>query len=103
MTADASQKLTEKIAEVCAELQRLAHWKREAPDWVYQYKQASELALAFDEWLQFVYLPNLLQTVQSHKTVEREQNLAPQAVAFFGDEVKRGKMLQLLVELDSLL
>lgn len=97
-----SYQLAEKISEVCDELKRISLWKTGIPDWVNNYNKAVETEVDFCEWLQFIYLPNLLQQTQHHEILTRDQNLAPQAVKFFGDEMRRGKMLQLLVELDSL-
>jgi uncharacterized protein YqcC (DUF446 family) len=103
MTTAAAQELTDKITEVCQEMQRLAHWQHRAPRWVYQYGQSPEKEVGFDEWLQFVYLPNLLQQAQHPRVSDQSQSLAPQAIKFLGEEVQRGKLLQLLIELDSLL
>lgn len=103
MMATASQKLTDKIAEIYEELHRTANGERTAPEWVYRYGRTTENEPAFDEWLQFVYLPNLLKKLQRREVIERQQNLAPQAVCFFGEGLQKGRLLQLLIELDSLL
>jgi hypothetical protein len=49
--------------------------------------------------LQFIYLPN-------YRTASSQDNkrlIVPQAVRFFGEDVKKGKLLQLLIELDAIL
>jgi len=53
----------------------------------------------FASWLQFIFLPNM----QNHnRKKEQKELVAPQAVKYFGEDVKRGRLLQLLIELDSL-
>jgi len=98
MMTDTSNKLTEKIAEVYAELKKTALWKAEAPDWVYHYQKVPATEVEFSDWLQFVFLPN---KVKGNK-MPLFESIAPQAVRFFGKELSKGKLLQLLVELDSL-
>lgn len=90
--------LIEKIAEVYEELKQTSLWKTNVPEWVHHYQKEPQTQVEFSEWLQFVFLPN---KVQGNKPGDVE-NIAPQAVKFFGDDVKKGKLLQLLVELDSL-
>ncbi len=78
-------------------------WKKQTPVWVSNY-QTTMIATEhdFNEWLQFVYLPNLLQQAGSNRTYIEKRNVVPQAMDFFGEDVKKGKLLQLLIELDSL-
>lgn len=89
----------QKIKEISDELKRTGLWKKQPPAWVNEYVEKS---IATEEdfagWLQFVYLPN---AVQQYNRSERKF-IAPQAIKFFGEDVKKGKLLQLLIELDSL-
>lgn len=89
----------QKIIEVTAELKRAGLWKKQSPGWITDYEEkiiADEQD--FLEWLQFIYLPNCLQG-----KIETERKLiAPQAIKYFGNDVRKGKLLQLLIELDSL-
>jgi hypothetical protein len=55
----------------------------------------------FSEWLQFVYLPNLAQQAQAVPG-EKKNYIVPHAVRFYGEDIKKGKLLRLLVELDSM-
>ena len=98
MTTKTSPQLAEKIAEVYEELRRTSLWKADVPEWVHQYKKIPDTQVEFSDWLQFIFLPN---KVQGNGTVIAA-GIAPQAMRFYGIEVSKGKLLQLLVELDSL-
>jgi hypothetical protein len=91
----------EKISEIKAEMKRLGLYKKFAPGWVSNYTQ-QKIANGEDFacWLQFVYLPNRLQA--TGRVADPGTMIVPQAMQFFGDGIKKGKLLQLLVELDSL-
>lgn len=68
------------------------------PSWVKKYEANSEKPEDdFAAWLQFVYLPNCMQDEQSVHS-----SIVPQALQYLGDDLKRGRLLQLLIELDSL-
>ena len=97
MTAKTSPQLTEKVAEVYEELKRTSLWKTDVPEWVNQYQNQAATNMAFSEWLQFVFLPNKMQ---GNKKLAG--NIAPQAVQHFGREIGKSRLLQLLVELDSI-
>jgi len=90
----------EKIDQVVNELKALHLWKDKMPDWVTGYSgNLVSRADDFASWLQFIFLPNM----QYRKTKKEQRELiAPLAVKYFGEDIKRGKLLQLLIELDSL-
>lgn len=91
--------ITEKILEVAAELKAQGLWKSQPPAWVMDY-EAKMITTEQDflEWLQFIYLPNYPQ----QKNTNDKKMIVPQAVKFFSDDMRKGKLLQLLIELDSL-
>ena len=92
-----------KIQEVKEEMLRTGLWKKTAPAWVAEYgQQQLNSEHDFSEWLQFVYLPNFFQQVETRAIVLQKNFIVPQAMKFFGEDVKKGKLLQLLIELDSL-
>ncbi len=93
----------EKIKEIISEMKQLGLWKNMAPDWVTDYEKKSITSEQdFSEWLQFVFLPNCLQEVKNNSAHLSKNYIVPQAKRFFSDDVKKGKLLQLLVELDGL-
>lgn len=94
-------RIEEKVNEIKAEMKQLGFYKKNTPGWVNDFAQqkiASEED--FVSWLQFVYLPNRLHA--SNQITDLKPMIVPQAMQFFGDDIKKGKLLQLLIELDSL-
>jgi uncharacterized protein YqcC (DUF446 family) len=90
----------EKINEIIHEMQQHRLWKNQTPGWVTDFSNKEIISEEdFSGWLQFVFLPNLQQHSRMN---EGKKMVAPQAVKFFGEDVRKGKLLQLLIELDSL-
>ena len=87
----------EKITEVKEEMKRVGVWVAATPAWVFHYGRRNIASGEdFCEWLQFIYLPNRKNEVHTRDYI------APQATKFFGNDIKKRKLLQLLIELDSL-
>lgn len=81
----------------------LGLWKKEAPDWVTDYdKRSIRSEEDFSRWLQFVFLPNCLITYNKNPLKNRKY-IVPQAKKYFSGDIQKGKLLQLLIELDSLI
>jgi uncharacterized protein YqcC (DUF446 family) len=95
--------ITEKINEVINEMKTTGIWNSYTPGWVNEFEKRNIATLEdFSEWLQFIYLPNRMPEAESNKAVLEKKYIVPQAIKFFGSDVKKGKLLQLLIELDSL-
>ncbi len=95
--------LTEKVKEVREEMQKAGLWKKVPPPWVNDFGQRNIVSRGdFGVWLQFVYLPNRIQEAAGGVRNNGSSLIVPQALQFFGDDIKKGKLLQLLIELDSL-
>lgn len=95
--------ISSKVKEIIAEMKRQGLWKEETPAWVTDYEK-SEMSYQkdFAGWLQFVFLPNRLLKEQ-HSAVQVSNNyVVLQARNFFRNDLRKGKLLQLLVELDAL-
>ena len=100
---DQTAVIIDKINEVKTELRKNGLWKKETPGWISEYRNKDILTYHdFSDWLQFIYLPNLKQQVETENNVANKNLVVPQAIQFFGNDVKKGKLLQLLIELDSL-
>jgi uncharacterized protein YqcC (DUF446 family) len=97
----ASGLVKQKIGEIIMELKQQHLWKQEQPQWVNDFGgRDTRCSGDFAEWLQFIFLPNMLQNgVDSNG---EKKFVAPQAMRFLGEDVKRGELLRLLIELDSL-
>lgn len=95
--------LVNKIGDIKSEMKQTGLWKKYVPPWVNEFKNSSiKTEQDFAEWLQFVYLPNMMQ-LENRTSMGAEKYIVPQAVKFFSDDVQKGRLLQLLIELDSLL
>lgn len=93
----------QKIDEIKTALKKAGLWKKQAPSWVTDYQEKLiTTEQDFSDWLQFVYLPNMLNR-ESRNSKDPERYIVPQAMKFFSEDVQKGKLLQLLVELDALL
>ena len=98
MTVEKSN-IVNKAEEIIAELKKNGLWKKAEPLWVKDYEANIKLAHNdFAEWLQFVYLPNRLRNKAGTTS-----SIVPQAMKYFGDDVRKGKLLELLIELDALI
>ncbi|HEX2630050.1 MAG TPA: YqcC family protein [Chitinophagaceae bacterium] len=97
----ASGLVKQKIGEIIMELKQQHLWKQERPQWVNDFGGRENKCFGdFTEWLQFIFLPNLLQN--GSDSAGEKKFVAPQAMRFLGEDVKRGELLRLLIELDSL-
>lgn len=76
-------------------MKQLHLWKTETPAWVTDYEKGMNSLPDFSGWLQFIFLPNCLLEI-------KERPVALQAKRFFGTDIGKGKLLQLLIELDAL-
>lgn len=98
------KELKEKVSELRDELKRSGLWKKNMPEWVTDYeKEEIDNHHDFAEWLQFVYIPNILEQTEIATTFVAKKYVALQAKKFFSEDVQKGRLLQLLVEIDSLL
>ncbi|HET6721720.1 MAG TPA: hypothetical protein VFH07_03175 [Chitinophagaceae bacterium] len=96
--------LKEKIKEIREELKQNGLLKKHMPSWVMDYdKHDINSHQDFADWLQFVYLPNILEETEDPQTNFQKSYVALQANKFFAKDLSKGKLLQLLIELDSLL
>lgn len=94
--------IKQKVRELSEALKTEGLWKHE-PKWVNIYRDGAEVGgTDFFEWLQFIYLPNLLLDESSKFFTPKRNYIAPQAMPYFEKEVNRSRLLQLMVELDSL-
>jgi|SRR6478672_2647001 len=94
-----SIELLHKLDDIFYELRKNGLQDSEPPAWVKNYEESAAISPSrFTEWFQFIYLPNCLQTKR-----DTTVSIVPQAMKYFGDDVKKGKLLQLLIELDALI
>ncbi|MEO9011974.1 MAG: YqcC family protein [Ginsengibacter sp.] len=95
-------KIDDLILQLKAELERLGLWQQAIPSWVNSFDEKHLFQSDFAQWLQFVFVPNRLQA--GHKITKGPHLLlVPQAMKFFGTELQKGKLLEILIEIDGLL
>lgn len=95
--------IIDKTIELETELKNTGLWQIEMPLWVQAYDENSSMVRNdFAQWLQFVFIPNHLHKSNVISVAEKNM-IVPHAIKFFGDDVRKGKLLQILIEIDSLL
>jgi uncharacterized protein YqcC (DUF446 family) len=92
-----------KTIELEEELKALGLWQTNMPAWVNWYDEGGGVARSdFAQWLQYVFIPNHLHKNKIIPAAEKKL-LVPNAIKYFGDDVKKGKLLRILIEIDALL
>lgn len=94
----------EKVQEIIDEMKLTGLWSLHSHKLTtdHQLHQAASTQ-EFLEWLQFIYLPTLHTSAGNHSILHAKTYVAPQAARFFGSNIRMGKLLQLLIELDALI
>jgi uncharacterized protein YqcC (DUF446 family) len=100
---DSTALIAEKVTAVMEEMKNTGLWRKYPPAWVSKFEEETIATQNdFSEWLQFVYLPNLAQRGRMAFSGVKKNFIVPQAIRFFGDDLKKGKLLRLLIELDAM-
>lgn len=94
--------ITRKIIELEDELKNTGIWEQTVLCTLPMHEVDNTPSTAdFIQWLRFDFIPNHLQ---KKKIANREKRLlVPHAIKYFGEYLHKGKLLQILIELDSLL
>ena len=96
--------LTNKINELELEMKRKGLWQKETPDWVNYFEEKIFAdGKDFAQWLQYVFIPNHSQKAAHYSSIKEKKMIVLPAIKFFGTDVHKGKLLQILIEIDSLL
>ena len=102
--AEVENRLVYKIKELEQEMKATGLWQVEAPAWVNYFEEKILFTgKDFAQWLQYVFIPNQLQQTGQSATLNGRKMTSPAAVKFFADDAHKGTLLQLLIEIDSLL
>ena len=96
--------IASKIKELELEMKAIGLWQKEVPEWVNDFEEKVLYnGKDFAQWLQFVFIPNHIQRAINLPTIKEKKLIVPAAIKFFAKDVQRGKLLQILIEIDSLL
>ena len=94
---------TDKLIRIQDELQKLKLWNAETPNWVSQFPEKDLITQTdFIHWLQFIFLPNKMNEIKKGAISLVNTNIALQANKFLGSHEKYQRLINLLIELDSL-
>lgn len=101
---DANLRITAKILELKRELIFTGLWSDQAPEWVICFEEKSAISITdYIEWLQYIFIPNHLQGEGFIKPPDQKKYIVTSARRFFGKSLIKGKLLQILIEIDSII
>lgn len=101
---EANARITEKILELKRELIVTGLWRDQVPEWVICFEEKSAIRITdYIEWLQYIFIPNHLQGEGFIKTPYQKKYIVTSARRFFGKSLIKGKLLQILIEIDSII
>ena len=91
-----------KVEELEQELRNTGLWKKDVPSWVDHFDNTVDPKdVDFAQWLQFVFIPNYLN-YEKFKSSVSKISIVPQALKYFGQDVQKGKLLQIMIEIDAI-
>lgn len=97
--------IAEQLLLIERELRRLNWWSDEAPDEQALGSQAPFCVdtLAFEQWLQWVFLPRMKVLVEQGEGIPRSSGLLPMAQVAFRHDLQRAfELIQVLEAFDRL-
>ena len=103
---DKYEQVAIRLSRIEVELRRLAFWESEAPP---GELLASALpfchdTLNFTQWLQFVFLVRMTETVETGASLPNECGIAPYADEYFkGISEETAELRELLAQIDAIL
>ena len=91
-----------KVRELETELKECGLWLKFPPSWTDHFDEVRDYyTIDFVQWLQFIFIPNHLHQNGKEMRLSRI-SIVPQAIKYFQNDVKKGKLLQILIEIDSI-
>ena len=94
--------LITKVEELEQELRTTGYWKKEVPEWVGKYDNKTDPRdVDYAQWWQYVFIPNYLN-YDKFKTPVSKISIVPQALKYFEEGIKKGKLLQIMIEIDAI-
>lgn len=103
--ADQYEKVRDQIDAIEAEMRRIGMWEDEPPPQEalrYTLPYAKD-TMAFPQWLQFVFLPQVREIVENYAQLPKRSEIAPAARQQFADWDKSSRLLTLLEAFDDML
>lgn len=95
--------IIDKINELEQEMKIRRLWLSETPGFANYFEEKTfSDGKDFAQWLQYVFIPNHKKSITFHSNEADKKFIVLQAMKFFGKDIMNGKLLQLLIEIDSL-
>lgn len=76
-------------------MQQAGVWSQETPDWIRNYNEGPIVNIW--QWLQFIHLP-----MRSAGIIDQPNYLAPQLKSYMNGDPLQRRIMQLVIELDSI-
>jgi uncharacterized protein YqcC (DUF446 family) len=97
--------IREKLSEIEAEMRRVGLWQDEPlPREAYDYTLAfARDTMAFHQWLQFVFIPQVIEMVENYAELPKKSEVAITASQALEGWDKGDRLVELLREFDELL
>ena len=96
--------IIDKINELEQEMKNSGLWLKEIPNWVNYFEGKLFVdGKDFAQWLQYVFIPNHKKKIEHLPTIIDKKLIVPQVMKYFGSDIVNGKLLKILIEIDSLL
>ena len=98
------ERIADKLDMLEEELKKLGLWQKSVPAWINNYEIIDfETECDFDTWLQFVFIPNQRNLTTTKLGQHKEYHLVASALKYFSLHIQKGKLLQVLIELDAII
>jgi uncharacterized protein YqcC (DUF446 family) len=99
------ERIKEKLAEIETEMRRVGLWQDEPlPKEAYGYTLAfARDTMAFHQWLQFVFIPQVIEMVENYAELPKKSEVAITASQAFAGWEKGDRLVELLRQFDELL
>jgi uncharacterized protein YqcC (DUF446 family) len=98
------QDVQTKLDEIVAEMKRIGFWQAEPlkPE-QYDFRSAFALdTMAFNQWLQFVFVPRVEQILASQGTFPARSQVGSQAIREYDGVPEAAHLVELLCAFDAL-
>ena len=99
------ESIKDRLSEIEAEMRRVGLWQDEPlPREAYDYTLAfARDTMAFHQWLQFVFIPQVIDMVENYAELPRKSEVGITAGQAFAGWEKGDRLVELLRQFDELL
>ena len=104
MNQDLYTRVTQKIADIEAEMKHIGYWSQEPlPEDAYDFRQAFAMdTMAFPRWIQFILIPRVKAVIEQCGQFPSESMVGMQAVREFDGDGNAVRLISHLIGFDEL-